>query len=298
MQEALNKMKKYTVITFNIGGYEVLREIEHKSPDAEYIYVTDDRSITSRTWDVRYIDNPYPEDNFYTCFHIRYNPFDYASTDVVLKIDGSLQILDNIDDIIDYFNKGAYDICLEVHPERYTIAQEYDVWCKKRGYSREQADKVLSYMAIQGYDTSSYRGLYQYCFMIQRRNPVNMELNAATLALAQEFAPEGKKIDRLDQTIGSYVINTRFSDRLKVMVVDERILHSRFFRWYRHGTWQEAPFNGVLLRPYLFNKPVKAARLNYCARAFIYKWWLPRPVVLVLNVVKRFKDMLLRKLNK
>ena len=288
-------MKKYTVITFNIGGYEVLREIEHKSPDAEYIYVTDDRSITSRTWDVRYIDNPYPEDNFLTCFQIRYNPFDYASTDVVLKIDGSLQILDRTDDIIEYFNRGEYDICLEVHPKRYTVSEEYGVWCKYRGYSQEQADRVMSYMAIHGYDVVRYRGLYQSGIMIQRRNPLNMELNAATLSLAKELAPEGKKIDRLDQTIGSYVINSLFSDRLKVMVVDERILHSQYFRWFKHGTWEEARFNGVILRPYLFNKPAKSARLDYRARAFIYRWWLPRPVVLVLNVVKRFKDKLLRK---
>lgn len=285
-------MKKYTVITFNIGGYEVLREIEHKSPDAEYIYVTDDRSITSRTWDVRYIDNPYPEDNFLTCFQIRYNPFDYASTDVVLKIDGSLLILDKVDEIIEYFNKGGYDICLLTHPQRYTITEEYDVWCKTRGYSREQADKVLSYMTIRGYDASNYRGLYQTGFVIQRRNAVNAELNTAVYSLTQAFAPEGKRADRLDQTISSYVINSQFSDRLKVMLVDERILHSRYFRWFKHGTWEEAPFNGEFLKPYLFNKPAKSARLDYRARAFNV-WWLPRPIVLVLNVIKRFKDNLL-----
>lgn len=287
-------MKKYTVITFNIGGYEVLREIQHKSPNAEYIYVTDDRSITSRTWDVRYIDNPCPEDNFYTCFQIRYNPFDYASTDVVLKIDGALQILDKTDDIIDYFNKGEYDICLLAHPKRYTIPEEYNVWCNTRGYSREQADRVMSYMQGQGYDLANYRGLYQTGFMIQRRSSVITELNAAVLSLTRELAPKGKKADRLDQTISSFVLNSRFSERMKVMVVDERILHSKYFCWFRHGTWEEAPFNGEFLKPYLFNKPAEPARLNYRARAF-NRWWLPRPVVLVLNVVKRFKDTLLRK---
>lgn len=286
-------MKQYSVITFNMGGYEVLREIKHKSPKAEYIYVTDDRSITSSTWEVRYIDNPHPEDNFFACFSVRYNPFDYVTTDVVVKIDGSLQVLDGIDEIIDCFNRGKYDICLETHPQRRTVREEYEVWCNTRSYSRAQADKVMDYMAGTGYDVARYRGLYQYGLMIQRRNPVNLEINTATFALAQKFAPEGKKVDRLDQTIGSFVINSQFSERLKVMVVDERILHSRYFRRFQHNSWKEARFDGKFVRPYLFDKPHNSVRLNYHARAFFYKWWLPRPVALALNVVEAIKKSLL-----
>lgn len=266
-----------------------MREIEHISPNAEYIYVTDDKSITSKTWDVRYIDNPHPEDNFYSCFNIRYNPFDYATTDIVIKIDGSLQVLNDTDEIINYFNCGKYDICLETHPSRYTMKEEYDIWCDARKYPRVQADRVLSYMSSMGYDIVNYRGLYQYCIMIQRRNPANLELNAATLELTKKFAPEGMMVDRLDQTLGSFLINTSFSSRLNVMVVDERILHSKYFRWFNHGSWRETKFDGAFVKPYLFNKPNKPARLNYHARAFIYKWWLPRPIVLILRIVQKIK---------
>ena len=221
---------------------------------------------------------------------MRYNPFNFATTDVVINIDGSIQPLKKLDEIIDFFNRGQYDICLEIHPRNNTIHDEYEVWCETRAYSRLQANRVMTYMSNNGYDVANYKGLYQYCIMIQRRSLVNYELNAATLALAQEFAQEGKKVDRLDQTIGSFIINSRFSERLKVMAVDERILHSKFFRWYRHGTWDECKYFGKEIKPYLFNRPAKIAKLNLCARAFFARRWRPLPVVRVLLFLKRIKD--------
>ena len=266
----------------------MLREVIHKSPNADYIYVTDDKSITSETWKVCYIDDPNPEDVFSTCYNIRFNPFDYATTDVVLRIDGSIQCLDHTDEIINYFNRGGYDICLLAHSIRYSISDEYDVWCKVRGYPRAQANRILSYMMSQGYDVFNYRGLYQYGFMIQRRNPVNAELNAATLSLLHELAQEGKIVERIDQTVGSFMINSQFSDRLKVMVVDERILHSKFFRHFPRRGWNENLFEGSVIQPYLLNKPAKIAKLRYRAKAFYHKWWLPLPVVSFIHFVKRW----------
>ena len=266
----------------------MLREIEHKSPHAEYIYVTDDRSITSKTWEVRYIDAPKDEDIFNTCYHIRFNPFDYATTDVVLRIDGSIQCIGNTDEIIHYFDRGGYDICLLAHPKRFSMFEEYDEWCKTRGYSRTQADRILSYMTSQGYDVANYRGLYQFGFMIQRRNPVSEEFNAATLSLLQELAPDGKAVERIDQTVGSFVLNSRFSNRIKAMVVDERVLHSKFFRHFPHGSWIENEFDGSVILPYLFNRPVKIAKLHYRAKVFYNQRWRLLSVVPFLRFVNRW----------
>ena len=36
---------KYSVLTYNVGGYEKIHEIKEKSPNAEYIYVTDDPTL-------------------------------------------------------------------------------------------------------------------------------------------------------------------------------------------------------------------------------------------------------------
>ena len=52
-------MKKYSVLTFNVGGYEIIHEItkEAINQEIEYIYVTDDETIKSDTWTVVYEHN-------------------------------------------------------------------------------------------------------------------------------------------------------------------------------------------------------------------------------------------------
>ena len=46
--------KRYTVLTYIINRYEVVHEILEKDPEAEYLLITDDASLTSDTWTVVY----------------------------------------------------------------------------------------------------------------------------------------------------------------------------------------------------------------------------------------------------
>ena len=47
----LNIMEKYSVLTYIIGDYEIVHEVKEKSPNAEYILVTDNPNIKSDTFD-------------------------------------------------------------------------------------------------------------------------------------------------------------------------------------------------------------------------------------------------------
>ena len=255
--------KKYSVLSYDIGNYEILKEVKYKSPNAEYLYITDDRSLTSSTWEMVYVDNPHPEDNFDLCYDIRFNPFKYAHTDIVLRIDGSMQVIGNTDELIDKFNEGGYDICLCIHPVRNTLLEEYRCWCACRGYKPEQANKILSFMAnYEGYDVKNYKGLYQYNFMIQRKNKINFDLNSFTLSLLKYLAEDGKQIERLDQTVGSFVINKYFQN-LNVMAVDNRIGYSKYFAWYAHNSNVKFPTPDKPIEPYLFNSPVDTNIIEY-----------------------------------
>ena len=249
---------KYSVLTYNIGGYEILHELEYKDDDVEYIYVTDDRSITSSTWNVVYVDNPHPEDSFDLCYQIRFNPFDYTTTDIVIRIDGSMGVAGNLDYLVDYFNKNNYDICLEMHPTRMNQYDEYLAWVQQRNYPLEQANKVLSFMAMaEGYDVKKNIGLFQYNFMIQRKNKANLDLNRMTLSLCKYLAPEGKQIDRLDQTIGSFVINKYFN-KLKVLPVSQGVaISGKYFKWYAHNSNKQLYVgNFEYCQPFLFGEPI------------------------------------------
>ncbi|MBQ3414526.1 MAG: hypothetical protein IJH39_04095 [Clostridia bacterium] len=255
--------KNYAVLTYNIGGYELMKEIKEKSPNANYYYVTDDRTLTSSTWEMIYVDNPHPEDNFDLCYDIRFNPFKYVKEDIVIRIDGSMKVIGNTDELIDMFNAGNYDISLCIHPGRNTMFEEYKTWCACRGYKPEQANRCLSYMAnMEGYDVVNYKGLYQYNFMIQRKNKVNLDLNRMTLAVLKYLAEDGKQIERIDQTIGSFILNKYFAGNINVMAVDQRIAFSKYFEWYAHHSNMKFGKAGNLIQPYLFNQPIEVTEIE------------------------------------
>ena len=248
---------KASVLSFIVGDYEHIHEIEYKTPEFQYVMVTDNRSITSSTWEVKYVDNPHPEDPFYLCWKIRYNPWDYVDSDVVIKIDGSMQVTGDLNDLLFYYNNRNFDMMVEMHPSRMILFDEYLAWVKQRNYPVEQANKVLNIINANGYDVKNYRGLYQFNFMVQRKNDLNLKFNEICYNTLHEIAPEGKQVDRLDQTVGSFIINKYFT-MMNILPVSQNVaLSGRYFKWFPHGS--DTPFhnNGYeYCQPYLFNQPV------------------------------------------
>lgn len=249
--------KRYTVLTYIIGMYEPVHEIGEKDPDAEYLLVTDNPELKSETWDVivdETLQGPAPFDK---CCSIRYDCFRYCHTDICLRIDASVQIYRSTKWLVDEFENGMYNMALMPHPLRSDIRDEYAVWVNTRNYPGEQAERCLKAMEARGYDFG-YRGLFQTGFAIMRRGELTSKLNQEVFDWLKELGSDGK-IERLDQTVFSCVVNMKYSD-LKVMPVSEQIFHSEMMVHCYHGTDIE---NAVpphdLFEPdvkYLFNKPV------------------------------------------
>lgn len=250
--EDKEREKYYTVLTYIFNGYERVHEIQQKDPDAEYILVTDDPKLKSKTWKVVFDDSLKKLSAFDKCYHVRFHPFLYAKTDIVVRIDGSIQVNKSLEKIVNDFD--GYDRCLMIHPRRNTMKEEYDVWVNTRGYPKEQADKCLGFMKRMGYDMK-LQGLYQGCFEILRKNEVNRNINDIVYDFLR-YLGDGK-IERLDQTITSFVINHLFQD-LKVMPVSENLVtNSPLMTWYLHNSFTPIPDDKEKIEPYLFNKPVK-----------------------------------------
>lgn len=257
--ENLSQQDKYkcAVLSFIVGDYEKIHEVEYFTPDFQYVMVTDNTAVTSTTWEVKYVENVHPEDPFDLCWKVRYNPFDYVDADVVIKIDGSMQVTGNLNYLVDFFNSNNYDICLEMHPTRNDMVSEYQAWVQQRNFPIEQANKCLSFMNANRYDVRNDKGLYQFNFMMQRNNAANNNFNNTCVRVLHDIAPEGKQVDRLDQTIGSFLIN-KFYNYMKVLPVSQTIaLSGKYFKWYPHGS--NTPFaygNYDYCQPYLYNQPV------------------------------------------
>lgn len=241
---------KYSVLTYIFGGYECVHEIEHKDKDAEYILVTDDKNLRSDTWTI-VVDNRKNFTIMEKCYYVRFHPFEYVHTDIVVRLDSSIGIKAPLTPFIDKMVGGNYDRCLMIHPRRNRIEAEYSVWVKNRGYSQAQADKYLDFMDSFDYPRD-YEGLFQGCFEIVRKNDINQRINHCTYFLLQYYSEDGH-MDRVDQTILSFVINYSFSTFIKVLpVLQDILIESPYMQWYYHNTYKPILQKSVI-QPKMFN---------------------------------------------
>lgn len=246
---------RYSVLSYCIGNYEIIHEIprECMNDEIEYIFVTDNHSLTSDTWTVKYVDD-LTGSTFDKCYQIRFNPFNYVNTDTVMRIDGSMGIIRDLMPIFEMFDKENYDAAVMIHPTRNTLYTEYCAWVQQRGFDVENANDSLNFFNNKGYDVENYKGLYQGNFVIQRRNNFCTDWNGVTYSIMKCIPSPNETINRLDQTFSSFVLNKFYSDK-KIMPVGQYICNGMFFNWYQHGTNNAMNCNDAYnIEPFLFNK--------------------------------------------
>lgn len=245
---------KYTVMTYIFGGYEFPHEVMEKDPDAEYLLITDDPNLKSATWQVVYDPSLKGRNPIEANYDVRLHPFRYAHTDVVVRLDGSIELKKSLAPLLKAFNDGGYDRCLMIHPARNNFAQELECWITQRRYPQEVADRTLRMMQAWGYDVYGYQGMFQGCFEIVRDTEKNRDINRLTYALMKYTGGE-EVIDRLDQHIFSFVVNSQHSD-LKVLPVSENLITmgSKWAQWYIHKSMRPIS-NPNKIQPMMFNQP-------------------------------------------
>lgn len=245
---------KYTVLTYIFNNYEIVQEVLEKDPEAEYILVTDDPKLKSNTWTIIYDASIANLPTFEKCYHVRYHPFLYANTDIVIRIDGDIEIRKSLAGIIKEFNVHNYDRCLMIHPSRNTFKSELAIWVKVRGYSQEAMDRQLELMQQMGY-ALNYKGLFECSFEIVRNNSVNADINKL-IYLLLKYLGRGT-IERMDQCIFSFVINHFFKNKVHVLPVSETIItNGELMQWYRHHS-KDPSRSVVSTKPFMFNEPCK-----------------------------------------
>lgn len=247
-------MIRYSVLTYIFGEYEIVHEILEKDPNAEYILVTDNPNLTSNTWDILY--DPMPDKTlFEKCYTVRFHPFKYVHTSVVIRIDGSMEIRSSLKPIIDEFESKSYDRCFMLHPYRNTIIDEYEEWVRTRGYDKHQANRVMSIMETMGYDLRS-KGLIEASFEVIRNNDNNTRMNDLVFGMLLLVGPNGN-IERIDQTIVSFVLQKFFPQLNLLLVSEEIVTNGKYIQWYHHRTNIPIHTRPDTIKPYLFNKPCK-----------------------------------------
>lgn len=86
-----------------------------------------------------------------------------------MTIDGSVGVIGSLDQLVEKLVSENYDISLMPHPLWPDFVSEYQMWIKARNYPVENANRFIKFLNDSRYD-ASYKGLFQLCFSIKRRN--------------------------------------------------------------------------------------------------------------------------------
>ena len=270
-------MYKYTVLTYIFNGYENVREIGESDPDAEYLLITDDPELKSDTWKVVYdpeLDGLSPFDK---CYRVRFGLFKYASADVCFYVDGSIKIKKSLAGLADDFIAGGYEAAMMAHAERDTFPVEYAVWMRFRNYPESQRSKFFKMLENSNYDVN-FRGLFAGGFRIWRRTKLCADIDRITLAFLTMLGEDGQ-IERLDQTVFSYVLNTFFRD-INILPLSFQVVVSDYMQLCRHKS--ETPNFDVRFNTaypdvhYVFNRPTLCRYLLPPGES--QPQWQPEPV--------------------
>lgn len=256
-------MTKCAVLTYLIGNYDKTHKILKKTPDVDYILVTDDPLYVDNSgWQVVYdpdlntMSNPFDK-----VLYIRYSPFKYTDADIVVKIDASVQVCEDITPILRKFEDDGAECAWHIHPTRDNVYDELQAWCMQRSMPVEDANKVLAVMVqLEGYNPKEHKGLYELSWSIQRRCWSQMSFNSLAYAF-NKYVGNGKEDFRCDQVVASMVYNKYFN-AVPTQFYDIRILQGPYFNWYPHAS--DTPFAPMdtknLCKAYALNKRITPIR--------------------------------------
>ena len=146
------KQYKYSILTFVFGEYEKLHEIGEMDSEVEYICVTDNENLKSDTWEIVVDHELDGKGVFDKCFSVRYNPFKYVSSDVVVTVDGSIGLHKSISPLVNKFIESDCDASFLIHAYRDNLIVEYNTWVAYRKFPLERARKHVNFLGGLGYD--------------------------------------------------------------------------------------------------------------------------------------------------
>ena len=245
----------YTVISFNFGGYDILREPKVVDPNAEYVYVTD-RPTTSTHWKVMVdpkLANRHP---IYSAYYVRYNPFEYASTENVILLDSSVQINDSLAPIAEECFAHDYTVMLTNYR---TDEDKLKQWTTVRGMKQDEADRVLKFIDKTG--TREQKGSIGRAFTAMKDTPdvrrFNRHVWRYLIALGQYGIP-----NRMDEVVAHKLLDT-YKDRLNIFAVSIQLVQSTYMTYCSHKSPKPIPpYNSYDQYYYLCNLPVSPVRFD------------------------------------
>lgn len=219
------------VITFIFGkGQEILREPLVVEPGIEYVCVTDQKNLKSKTWKIVYDNIDEANCMRDKMAYVKYNPFKYTTASKICVIDGSIQIRNPITPLFNRVHK--FDLLLKAHPQRDSLKDELYAWRDCRNLPIETLKKFYVMAAIDKINLNT-KMLVESCIVIYNVNPGVKRLCELVLKY-MKFLGVHNKLCITNQCILTYLLHKY---KYKYRWINQYAYCNR----YKHNTWESNP---------------------------------------------------------
>jgi len=219
---------RYTILTFNFGDYDCIREPQALDPNASYLVVTDKAQKSDSAWTFINDKDLEGRDPIYSSFYVRFHPFKYTRDDIVIVIDGSIQLKRDLHSIVTEFEKSesSFSLMLGNFP---SDREKISAWIHANRIDRLTANKLKAFMTKYDYDGLSSLG---NAFRMFKHTKNSERFNKHCWRCALALGTEGSPI-RLDDVISSTLASTVYRDE-SIFLVSTQLLRSSFMDYRKH----------------------------------------------------------------
>lgn len=211
----------YSIIQVNTNNYDEVYECKDLDADKRLLFTDTNHNVKNWTQIKIKSDKNFPFDDI---FKIRWKPFDVTNSDYVIWIDGSIAITGSVKSYIEQTIENGADFATLKHPFRDNIYSEYYEWCRIRNYDKLKAFNWMTHMEENGWNPKN-KGLYQVIVCIFKNTDRVKEFGKAVIEELHNF--NGEHLERLDQTVVTYLLKTKFKD-LKIFELNEKMYKHKF----------------------------------------------------------------------
>ena len=163
------KIVVYSVLT---GNYDKVHEILYKQQGVEYVLFTNNRTLTSTTWDVRYLDNV--SDDLLLSRKVKMLPHKFLDKaySASVYIDANAYIFGEISTLVSFLDEGTV-FAVTRHSNTDSVKEELDVCVRTKGVNPKDAEKQYERYRKEGFKDDM--GLAECGILVRRNNDLGLQ---------------------------------------------------------------------------------------------------------------------------
>ena len=223
--------KTIAVITFAFNEYDFPKKPYFVDDGIKYICVTD-RPDLCDGWTAIVDNNLLGKNPIYASYYVRYHAHEYTDADIILVVDGSIQIMGSVMPLVDKFIESQTPIGVTIGGF-LTNLRKISFWENRRPFDGKENFR-LAEVALRDNSVVDLVGTTVSTVKIMTNTRKSKEFNAYVWSLCLAYGFDGCP-NRLDEIFVDIALNGLYKD-MPVFTTCSQILYGNPFKYCVHGT--------------------------------------------------------------